>query len=140
MSVLDSVRLIIYRVNAKGLEILLMNEGLENDPEIWGIPQYQLASNSDNMIWLEDTTDTMGNNVRSVAIEADWHDIPSVRGIIRHDVRKVKSRIKEMIPQLEKGSYFTIKEALKKVLPEEEYKALKELKDIILDKNMSNSI
>ena len=139
MSVLDGVRIIIYRVNAKGLEIFLMNEGLESDPEIWGIPQYQIAGNSDKMIWLEDTKDNNGNMVRSVAIEADWHDIPSVRGIIKHDVKKMKSRIKEIIPQLEKGTYFTIKEAFKKVLPEE-YKALKELKDIILDKNMSSSI
>jgi len=137
MSVLDQVRIIIYRVNAKGLEILLMNEDLENDPDIWGIPQYQLADIAENMIKLEDSLDGSGNFFRSVAIEADWHDIPSVRGIIKHDVKKVKSRIREILPQFEKGSYFTIKDAFKKVLPEE-YKALKELKDIILDKNISN--
>lgn len=114
-----------------------MNEDLEKDPDIWGIPQYQLADMSENMIWLEDSLDGSGNSFRSVAIEADWHDIPSVRGIIKHDVRKVKSRIKEILPQFERGSYFTIKDAFKKVLPEE-YKALKELKDIILDKNISN--
>ena len=139
MTVLDSVRIIVYRVNAKGLEILLMNEGLENDPDIWGIPKYEVLTSTDQMIWLEDTLDNSGQRVRSVAIEADWHEIPSIRGIIKHDVKKVKSRIKSLFPQLEKGSYFTVKEAIKKVLPEE-YKALKELKDIILDRNLTNNI
>jgi predicted NUDIX family NTP pyrophosphohydrolase len=139
MTVLDNVRIIIYRVNAKGLEILLLNEGMDQDPDIWGIPQYKLLSNSEKMIWLEETSDNAGNSVRSVAIEADWHDIPSVRGIIKYDVKLVKSKIKSLFPQLEKGTYFTIKEAFKKVLPEE-YKALKELKDIMLDRNLTNNI
>ena len=139
MTVLDSVRIIVYRVNAKGLEILLMNEGLEQDPDIWGIPKYELLTNTDQMIWLEDTQSKTGERIRSVAIEADWHEIPSIRGIIKHDVKLVKSKIKSLFPQMENGTYFTIKEAVKKVLPEE-YKALKELKDIILDRNLTNNI
>ena len=87
MTVLDSVRIIVYRVNAKGLEILVMNEGLENDPDIWQCPKFHLLANTEQMIWLEDTQDNSGKSVRSVAIEADWHDIPSIRGIIKHDVR-----------------------------------------------------
>lgn len=139
MTVLDNVRLIVYRVNAKGLEILLMNDTMQNDPEVWGIPQYKINGDLEQMIWLENSKDGHGNAVRSVAIEGDWHDIPSIRGIIKHDIKLVESTIKSIIPQLEKGTYFTIKDAFRKVLPEE-YKALKELKDIILDRNVGNSI
>ncbi len=139
MTVLDTVRVIVYRVNAKGLEILLLNnEDLRNSDE-WGIPQYGIQGQIEKMIWLEETLDPKGKSVKAVAIEGDWHDIPSIRGIIKQDVYLVKSKIKSLFPQLEKGTYFTIKEAFKKVLPEE-YKALKELKDIILDRNLSSSI
>ena len=33
MSVLDTVRVIIYRFHEKGLEIFLVNSDLENDPD-----------------------------------------------------------------------------------------------------------
>lgn len=140
MQMLDNVRLIIYRVNAKGLEILLMPNEMEKDKAIWGIPKYQLARQTEDMIWLEDDiTDGSGEYIRSVAIEGDWHDIPSIRGIVKHDVKLVTSKIKAFIPQLENASYVSIKEAFKRVMPDE-YKALKELKDIILDKNILTSI
>ena len=68
MTVLDSVRVIVYRVNAKGLEILLLNNEMHHDPEVWGIPQYALSGNHDNMIWLENSSDASGNAIRSVAM------------------------------------------------------------------------
>ncbi len=139
MTVLDSVRVIVYRVNAKGLEILLLNNDDLRNNDQWGIPQYGIQGQTEKMIWLEDTVDPKGQSVRSVAIEGDWHDIPSIRGIIKQDVFLVKSKIKSLFPQLEKGTYFTIRDAFKKVMPEE-YKVLKELKDIILDRNLSSSI
>jgi len=140
MSVLDSVRIVIYRVNAKGLEIFLTNNTMDKDPEVWGIPRYCLSGQYDNMIWLDNTFDAAGNQIQSVAIEGDWHDIPSIRGIIKHDMKLVQSKLKSLLPgQDEKGSYINIKEAFKKVLPEE-YKVLKELKDIVLDRNMTNNI
>ncbi len=139
MSVLDKVRIVIYRVNAKGLEILLTKDTMINDPEVWGLPSYALAGNYGEMIWLDNFQDAAGNAVRAVAIEGDWHDIPSIRGIIKHDIKLVSSTIKSVLPEAEKGAYFTIKEAFKKVMPEE-YKALKELKDIVLDRNLTNNI
>jgi len=120
MSVFDKARVVLYRVHEKGLEILLVSHDMKNDPDIWKIP-------------------TSKNPIPTFAIEADWHDIPSVRGLIKHDAKLIKSKIKEVLPQVENGAYFTIKEAFKKVMPEE-YKALKELKDIILDRNMSMNI
>jgi hypothetical protein len=49
-------------------------------------------------------------------------------------VKLVKSMVKEMIPGIEKGAFFVFKEGVKKVLPSE-YNALKELKDILVDRN-----
>ena len=90
-----------------------------------------LEDNSREGIQLE-SLDPEGNKVKSIAIEADWHQIPSVRGIIRHDVERLKAKVSNC-------SYVCVKEALKEVMPEE-YEALKELKDIITDRNLSLSI
>lgn len=137
MRVFDSARVVLYRIHEKGLEILLVSHDMKNDPDIWRIPVSAINDvQSNSIITLEDQMDERGNAVTTLAIEADWHDIPSVRGLIKHDAKLIKSKLKEVLPQVEKGAYFTIKEAFKKVLPEE-YQALKELKDILLDRNMS---
>lgn len=143
MSVFDQVRLVIYRVNKKGLEILLVNDGKEQ----WSIPQGQLNKNvhqpilshDDNYIHLDPVDCSDGKKRRVVAVEGDWHEIPSIRSVIRQDVRIVKDQIKQRIPELEHGTYFAVKEAVKKVLPEE-YQALKELKEIIIDRNQAKYI
>lgn len=44
-----------------------------------------------------------------------------------------------MIPELEKGTYVLVRDAFKKVLPNE-YKALKQLKEIIFDRNTVRNI
>ncbi len=142
-SVFNAVRIILYRCHEKGLEILLINHDLQNDPDVWKIPSVKMAlDNQLQIIELDDTTDTHhlpDQGVKTIALEADWHDIPSIRGLIKHDVKLVKSKIKKKIPHLEQGTYFTIKEAFKKVLPQE-YKILKELKDIIFDRNIATNI
>ncbi len=143
MSVLDQVRLVIYRVNKKGLEIFLVNNGEEE----WSIPKGKLSENKsqpywtqeDNCIHLDPVECSDGQRRGAVAIEGDWHEIPSIRGIIKQDVKIVKSQIKQRIPELEQGTYFAVKEAVKKVLPEE-YKALKELKEILIDRNQAKYI
>lgn len=144
MSALDKVRLIIYRCHEKGLEIFLMNSDLENDPDIWRMPEGSVDQNRfvidpDKLIELDPMTDEDGTITRAYAIEGDWHDIPSIRGMIKHDIKLVKSKVKEVLPDIEKGTYFALKEAFKKVLPHE-YAALKELKDIIVDRNLIRHI
>ncbi len=131
MGVRDQVRLVIYRVNKKGLEIFLIGEG-----ENWECPKgsglfNNLNPDDERIIELE-TADGQVEHV--LAVEGDWHDIPSIRAMIKEDVRIVKKQIKQHIPDLEKGTYFAAKEAVKKVIPNE-YAYLKELKDIILDRN-----
>ncbi len=143
MGVLDQVRLIIYRINQKGLEIFLVNNGQEE----WRIPQGNIELDQarvylaqvDKSIQLDPVQGQDGEKHQALAIEGEWHEIPSIRGIIKQDVQIVKDQIVQRIPELERGTYFAVKEAVKKVLPEE-YQALKELKDILIDRNQSRYI
>lgn len=143
MSVLDTARVIIYRFHEKGLEIFLVNSDLENDPDIWNLPKGNLHANSNNSeidsIQLESQEDDKGRMVKTLAVEGEWHDIPSLRGMLKHDMKLVKSKLIEVAPEMEKGGFFAVKEAFKKVMPDE-YKALKELKSILRDRNLTKYI
>lgn len=146
MSVLDKVRVVIYRFHEKGLEILLINNELEKDPDVWRFPEGESRKtildyiiNEEKYIELDPIEDEKGELFQAFAIEGDWHDIPSIRGIIKHDVKRVKSKIKELVPGVEQSSYFGVKDALKKLLPHE-YEMLKELKDILTARNLLKGI
>lgn len=139
MSVFDHARIIIYRVNKKGLEVFLFKPEQEGD-EKWHIPeaivkQRREPSNLGNIIELEPIEDAQGDVQQVVAMEADWHEIPSVRAIIKEDVRIVKNTIKN----LENGTYVAVKECVKNLLPHE-YAMVKELKDILIDRNQAKYI
>jgi hypothetical protein len=145
MKVLDKVRVLIYRVHEKGLEIFLLNNEMEIDPDVWNLPEGfygQLKSNllgaGKNTIDLNETEGEDGH-IHNIAVEGDWHDIPSIRGILKHDMKLAKKIMSERLPGSEKGAYFAVKEAFKKVLPQE-YEAIKELKDIISDRNALKNI
>ena len=144
MSVLDLVRVVIYRFHEKGLEIFLINNEMDKDQDIWQIPEGLSESirgkeNIKSFIDLDSTVDEHGRTIKTLAIEGDWHDIPSIRGMLKHDVKLVKAIVKENLPGSEKGAYFAVKEAFKKVLPHE-YKAIKELKDVLFDRNSVTNI
>ncbi len=144
MSVLDLARVIIYRFHEKGLEIFLINNEMDKDQDIWQIPQGLSESIREkdhlkNIIDLDVDVDENGRTIKTLAIEGDWHDIPSIRGMLKHDVKLVKAIVKENLPGSEKGAYFAVKEAFKKVMPHE-YKALKELKDVLFDRNSVTNI
>lgn len=142
MSVLDQVRLVIYRVNRKGLEVFLL-KSKAIDEEKWSIPagvlKYQKPLGEESTIELEPTENEEGYVQQALAMEADWHEIPSIRAVIKEDVRIVKDTIKEKLPELEEGTFVAVKEAFKKVLPHE-YKMIKELKDIIVDRNQTKYV
>lgn len=143
MSVLDTARVIIYRFHEKGLEIFLVNSDLENDPDIWKLPKGNIHNTVKTphleSIQLESQKDAEGKEVKTLAVEGEWHDIPSLRGMLKHDVKLVKSKLIEVAPEMEKGGFFAVKEAFKKVMPDE-YKALKELKSILRDRNLTKYI
>lgn len=145
MNVFDSIRVVVYRFHEKGLEIFLVNTDL--DKETWQIPFTDIAKYKEGdleignrFIALESNTLPDGSSAITCAIEGDWHDIPSIRKLIKEDIRLVSSKL-DMFDKIavEKGTFFAIKEAFKKVLPNE-YKVLQELKDIVLHRNMVKNI
>ncbi len=147
MALLEKANLIIYRVREKGLEVFLVNPAEKNQAdEAWTLPQGKINDPSkaiallqkDQTFELDPVENVAGEAENAIAVEGDWHDIPSLKSLIKEDAHFMKATIKEMIPDLEqRGTYFAIKEAFKKVLPNQ-YEFLKELKDIIRDKNSSN--
>ena len=144
MSVLDQARIIIYRVNRKGLEVFLVNNAGPEDGAFWEasagrvINEKVAKKHSHTMIELE-PIETENGTIRTIAVEGDYHDIPSIRAMVKEDVRIVKQQIKTALPGLESGAFCAVKDAFKKVLPQE-YAALKELKDVIMDKNLLTNL
>ena len=145
MNVLDSARVLIYRINKKGLEIFLVQSSHKDTKENWQIPSGAISSqhtnylnDSEKMIELDPVAEG-GAVHQALAIECDWHEIPSIRAMIKEDVRIVKDQIKQRFPELEGGTYFAVKEAFKRVLPHE-YAMIKELKDVVFDRNQAKYI
>lgn len=139
MQLLDQARLLIYRCHEKGLEVFLVNT--EFDEESWRIPFEEIAKysdeeNSHRIIPLEPVKLEDGTMQQVYAIEGDWHDIPSIRKLIKGDVKIVASKVQYM---LDTGAFFAMKEAFKKMLPNE-YAALHELKEILLARNLLTNI
>lgn len=148
LSVLDKIRVLVYRYHEKGLEIFLVDPMLAEDKSAWKIPNGELEKSSfakftqvnpDKFISLEPVKDNDDYIHHTIAVEGDWHDIPSIRGMIKHDIKRVSNKLKDTLPDLEKGSFVAAKDVFKKVLPHE-YQAIKELKDILLDRNSITNI
>lgn len=141
MNTQEKENVIIYRIKEKGLEVFLVNG---DDKGKWELPHGNgadgkaaaVALQPDSLIELEPVKETEGGVFeQAYAVEADWHDIPSLKSIIKNDVKYVKNTVKQMIPDvMENGTFFAVKEAFRKVLPHQ-YKQLKELKDVLIDRN-----
>ncbi|MCB0662738.1 MAG: hypothetical protein KDC24_08360 [Saprospiraceae bacterium] len=143
MSLGEKVNFIVYRIREKGLEVFLLSH--DKDDELH-IPQGDVTAGNnkilfkkDDLIELDPVEKEDGNFERSYAVEGDWHDIPSLKGLIKKDIHFVKDKFEEILPELEKGTFIAVKEALKKVMPHQ-YNFLKELKDIITDRNSVKDI
>lgn len=135
MDLRKKVNLIIYRFRERGLEIFLLNDPEKNDN--WAFPQGDMqdkaleqSNDSDKMIALDPVQQADGDLEQGWAVEGDWHEIPSLKSMLYEDAMQLKEKIKDM----EKGTYMLLKDALKKVLPHQ-YEMLKELKDILTDRN-----
>lgn len=139
MTVKDHVRLVFYRMHDKGLEIFMIatKEGLPESLFPGNVAFHSLKDKE--MIALQDGQDDEGNKVQTYAIECDSHEIPRIRSLIKEDFRMLKNQVFSMIPDLEKGTYIAFKNIIKKAMPEE-YAALKELKDVLLDRNVVSNI
>ncbi len=144
MPVNEQVDVFIYRVRETGLEVFLVNQDQQQLPDE---AQWKALSagqdtperlRQSNCIELEPVTGANGESRKAIAIEADWHELPSLRALIYEDYRvakeKARLKIKNLIPEMEKGTFFAVKEAFKRVLPEQ-YAFLKELKEVLIEKN-----
>ena len=142
MEINKSASLFIYRIREKGLEIFLQRDG-----ENYSLPEHSVTAEQaiplqkDNeFIALDPVQSEDGRMGEGIAIEGDWHDIPSLKSIMLHDMKFVKKQIEILVPEaIEKGAFVAVKEAFKRVLPHQ-YEMLKELKDIITDRNSVNGI
>lgn len=135
MSLSKKINLIIYRFRERGLEVFLVND--PENAENWSIPEGNMNEQDspqriqqDKFIELDPVQQDDGKTQEAYAVEGEWHDIPSLKGMLLEDALHLKEKIKE----IDKGTYFAVKEAIKKVLPHQ-YKFLKELKDILIDRN-----
>jgi predicted NUDIX family NTP pyrophosphohydrolase len=135
MSLSKKINLIIYRFRERGLEIFLVND--PENAENWSIPEGQMNEagtpsriQQDKFIELDPVQQDDGKTQEAFAVEGEWHDIPSLKSMLMEDAVHLTEKIKEV----DKGTYFAVKEAFKRVLPHQ-YKFLKELKDILIDRN-----
>lgn len=146
MSTNEQLDVIIYRVRDQGLEVFLVNpEGMSGE----GLSPVPAADRTDRLmstsgsIELDTFTTAEGLERKAIAIEADWHEIPSLRALMYEDYRvakeKARQHLKSLFLEQDQGAYVAIKDAFKRVLPEQ-YAFLKELKDIIVDKNQTKYI
>ncbi|MFN0174087.1 MAG: hypothetical protein ACKVU0_05515 [Saprospiraceae bacterium] len=143
MQLTEQLDVIIYRVRENGLEVFLVNQesdGSLTAPFASDAPADRLSA---YCIELDPVADANGDTRKAIAIEADWHEIPSLRALVYEDYRVAKEKarlhLKHLVDDLEKGTYVAVKEAFKRVLPQQ-YAFLKELKEIIADKNQAKSI
>lgn len=133
MSLRKTANLVIYRFRERGLEVFMLNSS--EDKAVWDLPEGELDSQQQvtagpEMILLDPVEQEGGHKQQALAVEGDWHEIPSLKNMLYEDALQLKSKLKDM----EQGAYMTIKDALKNALPHQ-YQFLKELKDILTDRN-----
>ena len=137
MNFKEKANLIIYRFREKGLEVFLENSSREEGK--WGFPEGNpgdsSASDEDRFIALDPVEQADGQQEKAIAVEGDWHDIPSLKNMLVEDAKVLKDKLEGM----ENGTYFAVKEAFKKVLPHQ-YQFLKELKDILVDRHSTRDL
>lgn len=134
MSMLEQVRLVIYRIKEKGLEVFLVNTG-----DHWDLPEMRENEPAQAPLSGRIELDPLDSRPeaprqKALAVEGDWHDIPSLKKLLREDVDQLKDQLHRIAPELEQGSFFALPEALRRMTPG--YDAfIRELKDILRDRN-----
>lgn len=129
----DKLHLIIYRVREKGLEIFV-REGEDHGYELpEAASELEAFEGDTSKIISLDSIDDDTVSTRGVAIEGDYHDIPSLKGLLLDDARAIRNQLRDL-PTKEDGSFVAVKEIAKRLLPEQ-YRMLKELREILVDRN-----
>ena len=135
MAIVKQASLILYRYAEKGLEVFLLDQ--DSTGRELKFPKGESAAcpacDEETIIHLEAREGEATE--QGFAVEGDWHDIPSLKTMVKEDLVFAKDTVNQMVPDmLEKGTFVAVKEALKKVLPHQ-YDMLKELKDTLLERN-----
>ena len=128
MDLRQKLHLVVYRVRERGLEIFVRSgegDAYELPEAIDGLPADALEEYI--------TLDPEGDSSRGVAVEGDYHDIPSLKGLLLDDARRLRDRLREL-PDAEEGSFVAVKSVAKRLLPGQ-YRMLSELRDILVDRN-----
>ena len=130
MDIKEKLHLVVYRIREKGLEVFVRDGG----EDLYELPQAIDAKPFDAVDSIElDAFEADQDCSKGLAIEGDYHDIPSLKGLLINDARKIKNQLSEL-PSAEEGTFVAIKEVAKKLLPSQ-YQMLKELRDILVDRN-----
>ena len=133
----DKLHLVIYRVRERGLEIFVR----ERDDEHYEFPATPSSLDIDKLTTDLESIDldapvqasSAESATRAVAIEGDYHDIPSLKKLLLEDAKRLRQQLREA-PSLEEGSFVAVKGMAKRLLPEQ-YRMLQELRDILVDRN-----
>ena len=117
---------------------------MNSDDEQFEIPSGAARSNQPQgldedgrLIELDPVQQENGEQEEAWAVEGEYHDIPSLKNMLYEDARYVKDQLLSNME--ESGTFLTIKDAVKKVMPHQ-YQFLKELKDILTDRNSVKDI
>ncbi len=138
MSFIEKTNIVIYRVGKKGLEVFLTKTGMGNEMELPKTASYNDLSKHPDSIELDAIANEQSEE-KAFAVEADWHELPSLKKLLKEDLKNVAGKIINLVPDDQDGSFVAIKEAFRKVMPNQ-YAFLKELKDIIKERNSIRNI
>ena len=143
MSVVERANLVIYRLGKRGLEVFLVKNKQSEEAAEWQLPadsltqshQAQTLIDSDCAFQLDPVQQEESRSAlnHALAVEDNLPEVPSLKSLLREDWDVVKSHVQEIVDS-EEGTYFAVKEAFKKIMPSQ-YAFLKELKDIVRDRN-----
>lgn len=130
MDIREKLHLVVYRIREKGLEVFVR----DGDEDLYELPEAIDPSSFDARDSIElDAFESDEECSKGLAIEGDYHDIPSLKGLLLNDARKIRNQFREL-PNAEEGTFVAFKEVAKKLLPAQ-YRMLKELREILVDRN-----
>lgn len=126
MGIRRKASLIIYRFRERGLEVFLTKQSDE-----WGLPGGEINP-ADNKEIIE--LEPCENCTEAVAVEGDWHEIPSLKQMLYRESTELADKV------MDHGSFVTIKDALKTHLAPNQVEFLRELRDVMTDRNSVRDI
>jgi len=147
MSLIEKVKIVLYRVAEKGLEVFLVNtEADEIQSHLVEVSEQYLNelplrfSGTNQFIELEPIElEGEDTKIRAIAIEGYWYETPSLRANLKDDYIFLKKRLSQTIPDFDSGVFVSMRDLVGKAM-KSELKLLRELKEVISDRNSVRDI